>query len=114
MSSTTVDKVRNIASHLEVLDDDQVQLYMNDAELEIPEEILTSGYGEKAHRYLTAHLATLDVRRPTREDKLNLSVSYSKKDSDENVLSTTKYGKEYSRIAKKASSDDTPIYKLFS
>ncbi|MFO7820048.1 MAG: DUF4054 domain-containing protein [Halanaerobacter sp.] len=114
MSSTNVDNVRNIASHLDELEDSQIELYMEDAELEIPDDIMDSEYGEKAHRYLTAHLATLDVRRPTREDKLNLSVSYSDDDTKENVLSTTKYGKEYSRIAKKASGNNTPIYKLFS
>lgn len=114
MSSTNVDNVRNIASHLEELSDSQIELYMSDAELEIPDEILESDYGEKAHRYLTAHLATLDVRRPEREDKLNLSVSYSSEDVEDNILVTTKYGKEYRRIAKKVKSDDIPIYKLFS
>jgi len=114
MSDTTVSRVRDIASHLNELSDSQIEIYIADAELELPDSVIGTEFEEKAQRYLTAHLATIDVRRPKRENKLNLTVSYDSEESNEDVLNTTKYGKEYKRVVQKVNSDSNPIHKLYS
>lgn len=112
MADTTIDKVRAIADHLDTLDDEQIQIYIDDAKLELSEYGYDSKYEEKLQRYFAAHLATLQVRRPQKESISDMSVTYgSTRSADESTnFEMTKYGKELKRLLSKDAGPNLVLY----
>lgn len=97
--STTVSRVRGIARHLAKLSDEDIQMYINDASLEVPPSIGNT-YKERMVRYLAAHLATLNVRRATSQSVSDISHSFNA--ATGHGLLSTEYGQEYLRLQRKA------------
>jgi|AntRauTorcE11897_2_1112592.scaffolds.fasta_scaffold04872_3 hypothetical protein len=113
MADTTVERVRAIASHLEALENSQIEIYISDAKLDLDDIGFDSKYEEKLQRYLTAHLATIDVPRAISEKTEDFQVKYQGAPavSNKNFLETTKYGQEVLRTLKK---NGGPSLVLFS
>jgi len=102
MADTTPEKVRNIAKHLKKVDDSTLGMYIDDAKLEIERHKVADKYQEKLQRYLAAHFATLDYRRPDTQKIGDLQTSYKSPDGDtkSSGLDGTEYGKEFGRLLK--------------
>ena len=100
MSDTNIDNVKAIADHLSDVPDSTIQLFIEDAKLELDKYSIPDKYQEKLQRYLTAHLATLNTRRVNSYSVDDISVSY-KAISGEG-LNSTEYGQEVKRILKDA------------
>ncbi|MBH0230061.1 DUF4054 domain-containing protein [Halobacillus yeomjeoni] len=64
MADTTPEKVRAIAKHLKKVEETTLQMYIDDAKLEIERHKVAAKYYDKLQRYLAAHFAALDYRRP--------------------------------------------------
>lgn len=111
MPETTVSKVRSIASHLSKLSDESIQLYIDDAVIELDDWEYDSKYQEKMERYMAAHFATLDHPKAISESVKGLgSKDYADKTGNEG-LEVTDYGKEILRIMKKSQG---PTFMVFS
>lgn len=95
---TTVSKVRAIANHLEVLDDSTIEMYIDDAKSEL--DSIPDDKQERLQRYLAAHYATLNIRRPDSEQIGNDINTQYNADHGEG-LARTEYGQEVDRILKK-------------
>jgi len=100
MADTTIARVKLIASHLRELSDEEIQIFIDDAKIEMKDYSLDDEVEEKAQRYLTAHLATINNRRAVSEEiKGELSVDYVKgSTSKEKGLESTKYGAKYKEV----------------
>lgn len=98
---TTPERVRAIASHLGALSDPQLQLFIDDAMIEIasfPAEKI-AGYEERLPRYLAAHLASMNVRRSISQQVGDMKVTYdSGTGAKGEGLASTPYGQEYLRL----------------
>jgi hypothetical protein len=111
MPQTTVSKVRSIASHLSKLSDQSIELYIEDAVLELEDWEYDDKYQEKMERYMAAHFATLDHPKAVSEAVKGLgSKDYANKTGTEG-LEITEYGKELLRIMKKSQG---PTFMVFS
>lgn len=102
MADTTVDKVKAIAKHLKNLSDEDIQMYIDDAILEVKEYRIADKYKERLQRYLAAHLASLDIRREESRSFEGASVTYSTSESSGKELDSTSYGQEFKRLLRKA------------
>lgn len=109
MADTTPQKIRAIASHLDHLSDDTLQIYIDDAQDELSTLDIPTNLEEKTQRYLAIHYATIDNRRPTSEKLGPASKSYKELDGD--GLGLTEYGREVKRILDRYSG---PSIMLFS
>jgi len=76
--------------------------FIDDAKLEMEKHKVPDKYHEKLQRYLAAHFATLDYRRPETQKIGDLQTSYKSpgEESKSNGLEGTEYGKEYNRLLK--------------
>lgn len=102
MASTTPDRVRSIAKHLSSLTDDQLQIIIDDAYQEVKSLGIQEEYEERLTRYLSAHLASLNVRQTQSESVGPMRKDYTTQSISANTgLSSTPYGQEYSRLVKK-------------
>lgn len=102
MNDTTVDKVRAIASNLGQLPDSTIQMYIDDAKLEMENLNYNPKYEEKIMRYLAAHFGTLDYPKAISERVEGIgSQSYADR-SGKKDLELTEYGKEVLRLLKKS------------
>ena len=103
MTDTIPARVRAIASNLVGKTDDELQIFVDDAIMEVAEvKSLPTSMRERAQRYLAAHLATLDTRRESSRSLGQFSVSYeSDKSGGGSMLYATPYGQEYLRIIRK-------------
>lgn len=99
MAGTTPSKVRSIAKHLNKVEETTLDMYIDDAKLEMEKHRLPDKYHEKLQRYLAAHFATLDYRRPETQKIGDLQTSYKSPDEEttSDGLDGTEYGKEYQR-----------------
>jgi len=104
-SITTKKKVRAIASHLEDMDDDNLDVFIEDAALEVNRIRVPQDYREKLERWLAAHLATLDKERPTSYSAGDHSLSYDRQ--AQMSIYSTPYGQEYMRILRSIRGDTT-------
>ncbi|WP_026702858.1 DUF4054 domain-containing protein [Salibacterium aidingense] len=104
MAKTSPEKVQSIAQHLNSLDSSTIQMYIDDAALEVEEHSVPAKYVEKMERYLAAHFATIDYRRPETETIGDLSTSYKspREQTSGSGLGITEYGQEFQRIRQKA------------
>ncbi len=102
MADTTADRVRSIAKHLNKVEVTTLEMYIDDAKLEMEKHKVPDKYHEKLQRYLAAHFATLDYRRPETQKIGDLQTSYKSpgEESKSNGLEGTEYGKEYNRLLK--------------
>lgn len=107
MALTNKEKLVAIASHLDGLSDEVLELYLSDAEAELSETSLAGN--ERAIRYMAAHFATLNVRRASTEQIDDLRVSYETAEGQ--GLQSTKYGQELERMMKEESGS---VFRLFS
>jgi len=100
MTNTTKDKVRAIASHLDTMSDDALDVIIDDAIMEVAALGVSPTYHERLQRWLTAHLATLNVRRGTSKSAGDVSVSYTAVAAGPGLMAT-EYGQEYQRLLNK-------------
>lgn len=99
MSNTTPERVKAIATHLKSMPDETVQIYIDDAVVEVSELNVPGKHHERLQRYLAAHLASLNVRRATSKTVSDMSISYS--NTTGAGLDATEYGQEYKRLLRK-------------
>lgn len=99
MAKTTPEKVRSIAKHLASLSDDELNIVIDDAYMEVKGLKIKEEYEERLNRYLAAHLASLNIRQAVSERVGDLSKTYA--ESEQSVgkgLESTPYGQEYKRL----------------
>lgn len=104
MADTTPAKVKAIAKHLNKVEDPTLQMYIDDAKLELADKAVPETYEEKLQRYLAAHFATIDFRRPQTQRIGDLQTSYTGIDTQATSdpgLESTQYGQEYKRLWRK-------------
>lgn len=100
--TTTPEKVRGIANHLKSMTDDQLQIYIADATLELEGMKLKKEAGrEVLTRYLAAHLTSLNLQRAQSQKVSDLSLTYASSAAGEKGLDSTEYGQEYQRLLRK-------------
>ncbi|ABR46650.1 conserved hypothetical protein [Alkaliphilus metalliredigens QYMF] len=100
---TTVERVRAIASHLGGLPDSTIEIYIEDAKLEMNSMEFKASFKEKIMRYLTAHYATLDNPKIKSEKVDGLgAIAFSDSTSGKEGLKSTEYGQEVLRLLKKS------------
>jgi len=99
VTNTTVQRVRAIAEHLKNMDMDSLQIFIDDAILEVDDCDIPDKYKERAQRLLTAHMATLNKRRGTSKSASDLSITYGGQFGM--GLYATSYGQEFDRLLKK-------------
>ncbi|MBW2672316.1 MAG: DUF4054 domain-containing protein [Deltaproteobacteria bacterium] len=102
MTYTTIERVRAICPHLEQMPDSTLQMFIDDASIEV-EKIksratvtVTDQDAERLERWLAAHLATLQERRPVSQSVSGISVSFP--NTGGSGLAATEYGQEYLRL----------------
>ncbi|TDX48279.1 DUF4054 domain-containing protein [Orenia marismortui] len=110
MALTTVAKVRGIASNLSSLEDSTIEMYIDDAVLELEDFRYDEKYQEKLERYMAAHLGTLDKPKPTDKMLGPMRNMYPNRTGQEE-LKLTEYGKEVLRILRKCNG---PAMVVFS
>ncbi|MDQ0299643.1 hypothetical protein J2S78_002063 [Salibacterium salarium] len=104
MAETSVERVKAIAQHLKSLEFETIEMYIEDAALEVEAYSVSKKHVEKLERYLAAHFATIDYRRPETETIGDLSTSYKapREQSSGAGLGITEYGQEFKRILQKS------------
>ncbi len=103
MNETTVANVKAIASNLSEMPDETIQLYIEDAKLEMQNLKYAPVYEEKLMRYMAAHLGTLDMPKVTTEKLDGVGSQSYQMQTSEDGLKGTPYGREVLRILKKSS-----------
>lgn len=94
-------KVRMMGTHLKKLTDDQIEMYLEDAEDEVAEHIPEASI-PRALRYLVCHFATLNIRRANEEKISDMQRKFSStKSLKDGGFDSTEYGQEYMRLAEK-------------
>lgn len=101
MANTTPEKVKAIAKHLKKLAPEVLEMYISDAQLELGRYRVAEKYEERLQRYLSAHLATLDSRRPDNYSVGEISAGFSSGVKGLG-LDSTEYGQEFKRQLRKA------------
>lgn len=99
MIETTPKRIRAIAKHLHGMDDDSLQIYIDDAKMEVASLNVPGRYHERLQRYLAAHLASLNIQRASSKTVSDLSISYN--NTTGLGLDATEYGQEYKRLLRK-------------
>lgn len=102
MAKTTPVKVRAIAKHLVTLSDDELNIVIDDAFIEVSAHKVKAEHEERLTRYLAAHLASFNIRQASAEKVADLSKSYASISAGEG-LDSTPYGQEYKRLLVKYS-----------
>ncbi|AKG05526.1 hypothetical protein AAV35_012705 [Salimicrobium jeotgali] len=96
---TTADKVKSIATHLDTMPNESIDIYIEDASLEVSSSGIKERYQERAARYLAAHMASLNVRQASTQKVGEVSQTFS--GAAGGGISATPYGEEYKRILSK-------------
>lgn len=103
MPDATVAAVRAIAPHLSKIQDETVQMYIEDAKVEMQSLKYQPRHEEKLMRYLAAHYATLSFPVVKSESLDGLgSQDYVVPGDGKEGLAATPYGQEVARILKKS------------
>lgn len=95
---TTAAKVQSIAKHLKAIVPEDLEIYIEDASLEVSSSLISAEYREKATRYLAAHMASLNVRQLVNQKVDGLSQTFQAAAGAAPGLESTSYGQEYLRI----------------
>ena len=103
MVMTTVNKVKAIASNLANLYEETVQMYIDDAVIEMQDLTYDEKYEEKIMRYLAAHYGTIDHPKVTAEKLDGLGSQNFATRTGTKDLELTEYGIEVQRLLKKSS-----------
>lgn len=99
---TTKEKILAIAKHLAVLTDEQIQILISDASIEVDSLQVDEKHKEKLTRYLAAHYGSLDIRQTQSETVGPIQRSYATGTNNQG-LNATPYGQEYVRLVNKYS-----------
>jgi len=97
--NTTTDKVKAVAEHLKSMEDEDLQVFIDDAIIEVDDCGIPGKYRERAQRLLAAHMATLNKRRATSKSASDLSVTYGTQLGI--GLHGSSYGQEFGRLLDK-------------
>lgn len=97
---TTPEKVRLMGKEFTSMTDEQLNIYIEDASLEVSSLSVPDNQKERLTRYLTAHLATVNTRKVVREKVDVIERQYSDQGTAVG-LDSTSYGQEFERILKK-------------
>ncbi|WP_416730299.1 DUF4054 domain-containing protein [Fictibacillus sp. JL2B1089] len=90
-------RIKSMGKELNKLTDDQLDMYIEDASLEVSSLNVKPEQVERLTRYLAAHLATVSIRKVVKEKVDSLERTYAS--SGESVgLDTTPFGQEFQRI----------------
>ncbi|EKL7559095.1 DUF4054 domain-containing protein, partial [Enterococcus faecalis] len=92
MTKSTVDNVRLTASELSGVSDDAIELFIDDAWIEVNNIFFKDDIKEKACRYLACHLAVLNNQNTKSEQVGSLKKEYSGFHSSFTDLKRTVYG----------------------
>lgn len=95
MAMPTPEEVYAIASHLTGTD---LTIFIQDAYDEVIEAGVPDAKAARPARWLTAHLATLDVRRTVEQSVSDMRLKYANDSSAGVGLESTPYGQEYMRL----------------
>lgn len=95
--ATTPERVRGMGKELVPLTDDQLNMYIEDASLEVSSLTVPEEHKERLTRYLAAHLAFMSMKRVVKEKLDVIERQYSDSASAEG-LNSTPYGQEYLRL----------------
>ncbi|MDU2109076.1 MAG: DUF4054 domain-containing protein [Peptoniphilus lacydonensis] len=106
MTKSTVDNVRLTASELSGVSDDAIELFIDDAWIEVYSIFSKEDIKEKACRYLACHLAVLNNQNTKSEQVGSLKKEYSGFHSSFTDLKRTVYGQEYLRLYNKYAKKD--------
>lgn len=100
MAQPTVSSVRLMSDQFSGMSDEKLQLFIDDAYLEITTEYkVNEVHHERLTRYLAAHLAYLDIKEVSKEAVGALSREYQKRAGNDNTgILSTPFGQEYKRI----------------
>lgn len=93
---TTPERVRSMGKEFTSMTDDQLNMYIEDASLEVSYLSVPENQKERLTRYLAAHLATVNVKKVVREKVDVIERQYS--DVGAIGLESTPYGQEFQRI----------------
>jgi hypothetical protein len=104
-SPTTPVRVKSIAKHLNIMSDEDLQIFIDDAY----QEVLTTGakeeYHERLTRYLAAHMASINVRQANEESVGPLTKIYNLSrasgETGKGAFMLTPYGEEYDRLMRR-------------
>lgn len=95
---TTPSRIRTMGKEFTSLSDDQLNMCIEDASLEVSSLLVPEEHKERLTRYLAAHLATANVKQVIKEKVDVIERTYSDSKSSSDGLSSTSYGQEYQRI----------------
>src|SRR5579875_946622 len=100
MAKPTVSAVRLMSDEFANMSDEKIQLFIDDAYLEVTTEYsVQEQHHERLARYLAAHLAYLDIKEVSKEAVGSLSREYQKRAGNDNTgILSTPFGQEYKRI----------------
>lgn len=99
-ASTTIARVRLLGDEFANIPDERLEMYIEDASLEVSSLDISESHKEKLARYLAAHLAVLSITQNQSVIREKLDVierEYSDPNKNNGIFST-KYGQEYQRL----------------
>jgi len=94
---TTPERIRIMGNEFTSMTDEQLNIFIEDASLEVSFLIVPEEYRERLARYLVAHLASVNNQRVIKEKVDVIERIYSDPNKNDGIF-TTKYGQEYKRI----------------
>lgn len=98
MAKTTPEKLVLMAKKLASLSEDALNMFIDDAYLQVQADKFPETIEEVANRYLAAHLATMETVNVKSEAVSSLKKEYYDKNAGLVDLSATNYGQEYQRL----------------
>ena len=97
---TTIERVRLLGTEFKAISDMRLELYIEDASLEVSSLGVPEAHHERLTRYLAAHLAILsgEPKQAIIREKVDV-IERQYSDPNKNIgLLASKYGQEYQRI----------------
>lgn len=93
----TPERLKNFASHLSMVPDSTLQIYIDDAILEVSRFNISGPNQEKLQRYLAAHFAIINHPRPVSRKVGDVAITYGRGVVRDDY-DATEYGREYKRL----------------
>ena len=94
---TTPARVKEMGNEFISMTNERINMFIEDASLEVSSLSVPVSYQERLARYLTAHLASVNNQRVIKEKVDVIERTYSDPNKNDGILST-KYGQEYQRV----------------
>lgn len=98
MAKTTIERLKNTVKQAENMSEGTLEMYIDDAFLDVQEAKFPEMQQERANRYLAAHLVVLADKHVISEAVGPLKRNYSGVNADSQDLQTTPFGQEYLRL----------------